>query len=300
MIWIFSAYAANILEWLVFTKFLHSANPLVFIFLFYFFGSFFMGFFAFWTGRRVLEKTWNKVKEHKYLIYLYVGGALFSNVMWFYSLYLVGIGVTAIVFVFSRAMIITYAYIFMDDRFSFDKIISIIVGFVALLFFALAGNNTELGLGIIIGLLSCVGSAMESISRKKLAYKDIHPEKIIFLRHFAHFAFFAFVIFFYWKSFGLLFEVDQILVMSALATAVLGACLVPLFLFWGMRIVKLSQYEAIIATKPVLLNILAILIFGEQMTVWQNFFGAIVICSSFYFFIPIRKAGLTKIEMEPE
>ncbi len=286
MIWLLAAYLGNVLEQLLIMGFMQTVNPLLFTVLFYFFAFVFTGFWVRYAKTARSRAHWQKIKDQKTLIVFYVCGALLGNATWFAALYLSGLSTTAIVGTFTRVIILSYAFLYMKDRFPIDKAMAIVIGLGALVLFTAAGSEIDKGWGILCAILSCFGYATEKITSKKLAERGVEPGHASFLRQSVHVIFFSVVMLGAWRVADVTVELNSWLIAGIMLTSLLGGLLVNVFLFYGLRTVQLSRHQALVATKPILLTLMAFVLFGEQLTGEQMILGSVIFLSSLYFLVP--------------
>ena len=290
MLWLIAALLSNIAEQLLITSVIRGMNPIVYIALFYSFSTSFIFICNVIARKKGSFFDWQKAAQHKALIAGFVGGAFFGNALWFTSIFLIGVGMTAFMLIFIRVIVTVYAYIYMEDRFPIDKAISFATGIAMLLVFSFSGG-TENILGIIIALLSCFGFATESITRKKLAEHNLRAENMMLFRNTSllilSWAGLSVSVMLGFADFAA--DVDALEPKSWIfiaCAAFLGGVVVNLFAFYAMRTVKLSQYSALEITKPVFLALAGVYLLGEEITLLQMVSGIVIILSSSYFLMP--------------
>ena len=291
MIWALAAFLANIVEQLLITSVIREMNPIVYVALFYLFSIAFLILYHFIFKRREQFFDWHKALKHKFLVLGFAGGAFVGNALWFTSIYLIGVGMTGFLLVFIRVIVTVYAYLYMKDRFPLDKAIAFGLGIIMLLFFSLSDGASNI-LGITAALISCFGFAMEGISRKKLAEHDARPENMMLFRN-------SFLFLLSWSALGIAIMINHVEVGSVFAldvrslffimvAAFLGGLIVNMFVFYAMRHIKLSQYQALETTKPVFLALSGVMILGEDIALVQALCGGAIILSALYFLVPLK------------
>lgn len=291
MLWALAAFLGNIIEQLMIGSVIRDMNPIFYGAIFYTFSLASLTTYSFFIKKDQQFFDFDKALKYKWLVLCFAGGAMIGNILFFCSLYLLGVGMTAFLLVFIRVLVTVYAYVYMKDRFPADKIIAFTLGIAMLLVFSFSQESLNIW-GIAMALLSCFGFALESISRKKLAENNLRPENMMLFRNTMMFTAF-------WLIAGAAmllglvenaktFDITLQSLGLIIAAAILGGTLVNIFAFHAMKTVKLSQYQAIETTKPVILAFLAVAILGEEITIIQWGAGAIIVLSAFYFLAPSK------------
>ncbi len=291
MIWALAAFLSNIVEQLMITSVIRDMNPIVYVALFYLFSTLFIFIYHFFSKKHDDFFDWQKAAQHKWLVGGFVGGAFFGNALWFASIFLIGVGMTAFLLIFIRVIITVYAYLYMEDRFSIDKAISFATGITMLLLFSFSGGTDNI-LGVVMALLSCFGFAMESITRKKLAQHNLRAENMMLFRNSCLLIFswaaLAVVVFIGAVEFNVIFDIPMKSFAFIVVAAFLGGVMVNFFAFYAMRTVKLSQCSALEITKPVFLALAGVYLLEESITLLQGISGVVIVLSSLYFLMPSK------------
>lgn len=290
MIWLIIALFSNVIEQLLIVHVMSSMDMVTYITLFYLFSSIFTVAYHFRLRAKTTQKAplihWEQFYKNKMMFMGYVGGAFFGNLFWFCAVLMIGVGMTSFILIFIKILTTSYSYVFMQDRFPIDKIVSFCIGIFALFIFSFSGDDVNLT-GIILALLSCFGFAGEVICRKKLVDKNVNPENAILMRtlSISILWIFIFICGVIWgsQSFDNITSIDITSFMLLLITALLGGFLVHLFVFFGMKNVQISKYNALATLKPILLVLGGVYFFAETITITQIIAGAVIILSTFYF-----------------
>lgn len=291
MIWALAAFFGNIIEQLMITSVIREMNLIIYVALFYLFSTVFLLLYHAISKKHEQFFDWQKALQHKLWAFGFAGGAFIGNALWFSSLCLIGLGMTGFLLVFVRVLVTVYAYIYMKDRFPLDKAIAFGMGIVMLLCFSLSGEGNNI-LGIITALFSCFGFAMESISRKKLVEYEVRAENMMLFRN-------STLLLLSWSALAvsILFDViephhivsiDIQSFLLIIGAALLGGVGVNMFVFYAMKTVRLSQYQALETAKPVFLALSSVLILGEEISLSQAFYGGAIVLSAIYFLWPFK------------
>ena len=291
MLFVVIAYFAHVTENMLIAYIIKDTGPYLYIPLSYILSTIWVFSYErglrFKTGKK--NPDWNLIFSHKGPLVSYIGGAFIGNALWFFSLYLIGIGTVSFILVFIRLFVAIYAYLFMGDRYPADKIVAFATAFVALIFYSYNGLEENF-LGIALALVSCLGFSAETIGKKKLALSGLRPESLVFWRYFTLAILFC-------LSF-LVFQTLQLIPSDMLETpspftflliffaCFLGSVGTNIVLFYGLKTIPLSTLEALNTTKPVLFSILGILMLNETITSHQILWGMVIVLSSLYFVLP--------------
>lgn len=280
------AFLGNITEQILIRHSLHAMNIVVFIFLFYVFGTLAVFLYHFRKKQDLGRFDWRQALQNKHLLAGYIGGSFFGNTLWFMSVLSIGLGMTAFILTFIRLIVAGYAYFFMDDTPSMDRLAALLIGFVALLVFSFTGGSVNVW-GCVMAFLSCFGFASELICRKMLVQNNANPENMLMLRQASMLVIWG-SIFVASHLLGkdMIEEVNNItlsMFFIIIITACLGGFLVHMFAFKSMETVRLSTYEGLNAMKPVMIAMFSVFLLGESMTSVQIITGAVIILASFYF-----------------
>ncbi len=289
MPWVFAAYFGNIIEQLLITGFLHSLQPLLFMAIFYIFSAVFTGIWFAYSCKNGLAEKLRLFSEHKIWFSLYLGGNIVGNGTWFASVYISGLSTTAVILCFTRILIVTYAFVYMKDRFPADKAFALFVSFIAIILFSLAGKELNQSWGALLAITSCFGYATKSIASKKLMQLDACPATATFARQISHAVLFSGLALLGTDHADIFFSINGTILSGIVLTAFLGGLLVNMFSLYGLRTVNLSSHEAVMGTKPVLIAAFGILFFGEQLSQEQIVLAGIIFLSSFYFLTQKRR-----------
>lgn len=292
MPWIFAAYFGNIIEQLLITGFMHSLQPLLFMAIFYAFSALFTGGWFYYSCKEGLKEKIHTMMQHKRWLSIYLTGSLIGNATWFAAVYISGLSTTAVILCFTRILIVTYAFVYMKDRFPADKAFALFISFVAIILFSMAGNEINQNWGALLAIISCFGYATSSIASKKLMQENACPATASFLRQASHAVLLTVLAYFGTEHTDIISSINLTVLSGILVTALLGGLLVNMFSFFGLKTVNLSSHEAIMGTKPVLIAALGIFIFGEQLSQEQIVLAGIIFLSSFYFLTQKRKTPL--------
>lgn len=291
MIWALAAFFGNIIEQLMITSVIREMNPIIYVALFYLFSTIFLVLFHAVSKKHEQFFDWKKARQHKLWAMGFAGGAFIGNALWFLSVYLMGLGITGFLLVFIRVLVTVYAYVYMKDRFPLDKASAFSMGVVMLLCFSLSDGGGNV-LGITAALLSCFGFAMEAISRKKLVEYEVRAENMMLFRS-------VVLLVLSWSAVAaaVLFNVVEardIVTMDLqsflliIGAALLGGLGVNMFVFYAMKTVRLSQYQALETAKPVFLALAGVLVLGEEISLLQAFYGGAIVLSAIYFLWPFK------------
>lgn len=293
MIFVIIAYFAHVLENTLIAFVIKDTGPYIYIPLFYAISTVMVFFYEKILNLKK-QKTaidWNKVFFHKGSLTAYIGGAFFGNALWFFSLYMIGIGTVSFILIFIRLFVALYAYLFMNDRYSIDKMIAFATAFIALVFYSYGGIEDNL-IGISIALLSCVGFSAESIGKKKLALSGLKPENMVLWRYAILTALFSFIFFILMALNLISSEMLRIPSLTNLLlifiASFMGSIGTNVALFYGLKTVPLSTLESLNSTKPVLFSIIGVFLLSESMAANQIIWGIIIILASLYFVFPNR------------
>ncbi len=299
MPFIIIAYFAHVIENSLIAFVIKDIGPYLYILMFYSISTVMV--FVFQKIKNVKspkEKIdWPHVLEHKGALASYIGGSFVGNTLWFFSLYMIGIGTVAFILIFIRLFVAVYAYLFMDDRYSVDKMVAFATAFVALIFYSYNGIEQN-WLGITLALISCLAFSACSIGQKKLALSGLKPENMVLWRYVTLTILFS-LVFIVALSAGQIPE--GMLVMPSIG-AILLICLscfmgsigTDLMQFYGLKTVALSTVESLNTTKPVLLSIIGVVLLNEVMTFEQFMWGMVIVIASLYFVMPknfLKKNG---------
>jgi drug/metabolite transporter (DMT)-like permease len=291
MLYVLVAYFAHILEITLITFVIKDTGPYVYITLSYIIA---------WLWVFLYEKITNKKGEkiplkdiivHKNILLCYIGGAFLGNALWFYSIFLIGMGTVSFILIFVRLFVAVYAYLYMNDRYPADKIAAFVTAFIALGFYSYSGLEQN-WLGITLALISCFAFAAESIGKKKLSQTDMKPENMVLWRYST--LAIAFTLIFSVLFIGDFIPQDMLKIPSAFNLMLMTiACFVGsigtnIILFYGLRTVQLSVHESLNSTKPVIFSIIGIFLLDETMTSSQFIWGIIILVASLYFVLPQR------------
>lgn len=294
MIFILIAYFAHVIENSLIAFVIKDIGPYLYILMFYSISTIMVFVFQkIKNAKSPREKIdWPHVLDHKRALVAYIGGSFVGNTLWFFSLYMIGIGTVAFVLIFIRLFVAVYAYLFMDDRYPLDKIVAFATAFIALIFYSYSGIEQN-WLGITLALISCFTFSACSIGQKKLALSGLKPENMVLWRYATLTILFGLV---FITLFSLGQIPDDMLIMPSIwgvllicLACFLGSIGTDLMQFYGLKTVALSTVESLNTTKPVLLSIIGVVLLNEVMTAEQFFWGIIIVIASLYFVFPKRK-----------
>lgn len=290
MLWALIAYLAHAIEMGILSYAVKDIGPLMVMPIFFLFTFIFLSTNNFIRGKKLIRSKKADIKLNKLILSTYIGGALFGNVLWFSSLYFIGIGTITFILTFIRIFITAYSYFYMNDKYPADKITAIITTFVALLAYSFGGEFNHI-LGVTLAVISCIGFTFEGISRKKLALTEIKPQDMVLIRSIVLFTI----------TLGLMFglhflgiseqtTLPSIKDISIVALAALfGGVFANVFVLVALKTMQLSHIEALNATKPITMTLIGIATLGETITSFQIAMGTIIIIASLYFLWPNKK-----------
>lgn len=291
MPFIIIAYFAHVLENTLIAFIIKDTGPYIYIPLFYAISTALVFFYEKALNHRK-EKTqidWNNILSHKGALTAYIGGAFLGNSLWFFSIYMIGIGTVAFILIFIRLFVAIYAYLFMDDRYPADKMAAFATAFFALIFFSYNGLENNWA-GITVAFLSCIFFSAESIGKKKLALSDLKPESMVLWRYSLLTLLFCFI-FVTLNSLNLIPEdMLQVPSLSSLLliclASFMGSIGTNVALFYGLKTVSLSTLEALNTTKPVLFALIGVSFLNENISTNQMLWGIVIVLASIYFVLP--------------
>lgn len=184
MLFIIIAYFAHVLENSLIAYVIKDVGPYLYVLMFYSICAVITFIYQKIKNAKLpSEKTdWQVIMRHKGALIAYIGGSFLGNTLWFFSLYLIGIGTVAFILIFIRLIVAGYAYLFMDDRYPMDKMVAFVTAFIALIFYSYSGIE-ENWLGIMLALISCFAFSACSIGQKKLASSGLKPENMVLWRY---------------------------------------------------------------------------------------------------------------------
>jgi len=284
--WLILALLSNVVEQIMIVHVMSSMDMVTFILLFYLFSASFTFLFHLRDASFKNLINWRDVRANKFLFLGYVGGAFLGNLFWFSAVLIIGIGMTGFILVFIKILTTAYSYRFMHDRFSVDKAVAFAAGIFGLLVFSFSADDVKIA-GIMMALLSCFGFATEVICRKKLVDNNVNAENAILIRTSVSLLLWGCIfiggLMIGTQSMENITSIELETLGLILFIAFLGGLLVHLFVFYGMKTVKVSQYEALSSVKPVLLVLGGVFFFGESITSVQVGAGMLIILSTLYF-----------------
>ncbi len=294
MFFVILAYFSHIIENSLIAFVIKDTGPYLYVPIFYAISTIFVFIYEkFVNSNKPKEKTnWSNIFSHKFALIGYIGGAFVGNGLWFFSIYLIGIGSVSFILIFIRLFVSVYAYIFMNDRYPLDKIIAFITAFLALAFYSYEGIE-ENWLGITLALISCFAFSAESISKKKLALSNLKPESMVLWRYSVLTLLFSiiFIVLIFLKLIPdemLLTPSWQSIILICLASF-MGSICTNIALFYGLKTVALSKLESLNATKPFMFSIIGVFLLNENMTMSQIVCGVIIVLASLYFLSPQKR-----------
>ncbi len=298
MIWALIGHGLNVVEQLLIAGIIKAMDPFIYVTVFYFFAFIFSSIYRHYTKNIRVEKYEDRITDHKGLVLGYVGGALLGNGFWFASLIFLGLGLTSFVLVFIRVLVTLYAYLYMDDRFPWDKAVSLCIGFGALAVFSASGGSMN-PVGFALALTSCFGFALEFICRKKIVHESVSFECFLTLRQAVLMVCAASalcgILIFDLPGYGI-FPREYNPFTIIILTAFIGGFVVHMVMAKAMRQIKLSQNEALSTIKPVVVALCGVVILGETITITQAICGIVIVLSALYFLRPEKPRSLDFVQ----
>ncbi len=291
MLWVLAGFVLHTIELSLITYAIKDIGPFALTALFYMFSAAFLFVYNNVKNKGFKLKSLPEMKQHKKLLSIYIASGLIGNILWFGSLFLIGIGPAAFILLFNRVFVTAYSYFFMNDRYPRDKLLAISTVFMALMLFSFSGEHSNL-FGVLIGMFSCLFFTIEKITQKKVALTQSDPNDVITLRSIL-IATATFILYLIVTQMGLNdYPLPDLPTLGIIAScSLMGGVLFNIFIIYGLREVQLSFTETLNAIKPIILAVVGSLFFAEILTPFQVSMGGIIVISALYFLWPRKQTS---------
>lgn len=287
MIYAILAVLFSSTEMMMFGHVLPMFHPLFFVCMFYFSSS----IMILLLNRKLLTDL-SCYRNKDFIVYITTSGI--GNILWFLSIYQIGVSSVVIISLVQRLFILFYSVFKMNEKMSYIQILLSVIVLLSTLLFATQASPEHVD-GILISAAAFIFYSVSDIFQKKIS-SVLNWDVAVFHRQFSQFI----VYFLLTLVIFIVFNIDSgesfslSAILWVLAISLIGGVLSKICHFKAIKDIGLSRYIIVEQLKPVLVFLAGVFLLNENISSWQIFAGIIILTSMIAIF------SLDKKETPPD